>query len=212
MLPSVQLNHSDGLVIESLIGLTYGDEEEGEAEEHHSNTFKLNTNANDIDENEAGESNVNDKRVTDENIHQRNDASVLCSMKFINSSQSTFENAIEHGSSIEANISSTNLIGSETSVSNTIESNSTEAYEPTNVEIRSTNTTANGETLITQQLDDEIEITYVLGRELKPKIDSFQVKLNDQLSGNLAFHENVSFFEIWHLRFLKMKQINCNNF
>lgn len=49
--------------------------------------------------------------------------------------------------------------------------------------------------LITQNINyegEEIEISYVSGQKLRPIINSALVKVNDPLSGNLPFQENVS--------------------
>lgn len=53
----------------------------------------------------------------------------------------------------------------------------------------------NGQIQVTQTLyddDGEIEMTYIQGQELRPKKrDKYQMKVNDALSGNLPFQENV---------------------
>lgn len=58
--------------------------------------------------------------------------------------------------------------------------------------------TANSETLVTEVLGDDIEITYVLGKAMKPKIEEapLKVKANDLLSGNLPFQEYVGFAKL----------------
>lgn len=53
----------------------------------------------------------------------------------------------------------------------------------------------NGQIQVTQTLyddDGEIEMTYIQGQDLRPKKrDKYQMKVNDALSGNLPFQENV---------------------
>lgn len=53
-----------------------------------------------------------------------------------------------------------------------------------------------GEILVTKTLDDngdEIEMAYIYGQEICPKNERYQIKVNDALSANLPFQENVCF-------------------
>lgn len=50
-----------------------------------------------------------------------------------------------------------------------------------------------GEHIITNRIDDDIEISYVLGTRPKAMIDQqsqYIVKLNDQISGNISFKKD----------------------
>lgn len=51
--------------------------------------------------------------------------------------------------------------------------------------------TQDGRIAITKAIDDELEMTFVLGEQLLPIEDRFQIKMNDALSGNMPFQENV---------------------
>lgn len=50
-----------------------------------------------------------------------------------------------------------------------------------------------GRTLVTKKFED-FEMTYELGKPFTPTDIGYQVKLNDPISGNLLFRENVSRF------------------
>lgn len=49
----------------------------------------------------------------------------------------------------------------------------------------------NGQTRITQFFSDGMEMSYIYGQKLRIPKDPYQVKENDELSGNLPFKENV---------------------
>lgn len=51
--------------------------------------------------------------------------------------------------------------------------------------------TQDGKIEITKAIDEELEMTFILGQKLLAMEDRFQVKMNDLLSGNTPFQENV---------------------
>lgn len=51
--------------------------------------------------------------------------------------------------------------------------------------------TQDGRIEITKTIDEELEMTFILGQQLTAMQDRFHVKMNDKLSGNLPFQENV---------------------
>lgn len=64
--------------------------------------------------------------------------------------------------------------------------------------VKSVNTAMleDGEILVTTTIDDsgdEIEISYIHGQKICPKISRYQIKVNDALSATLPFQENVCF-------------------
>lgn len=51
----------------------------------------------------------------------------------------------------------------------------------------------NGVLKVTKKYDEDCEITYIYGVKLTPKIPLFEIKVNDPISMNIPFKENVSF-------------------
>lgn len=68
------------------------------------------------------------------------------------------------------------------------------SYKPNNGE--KVTVCENGQIKITQFIDEEVEMTYIHGQKLQAMKDRFQVKMNDPLSGNLPFQENVCSYTI----------------
>lgn len=57
----------------------------------------------------------------------------------------------------------------------------------------------NGQMCITKVFADGMEMTYIHGQKLRARKDPYQIKVNDVLSGNLPFQENVC-ITIFHCR------------
>lgn len=70
-----------------------------------------------------------------------------------------------------------------------------------------------GRTLVTKQFED-FEMTYELGKPFLPTDIGYQVKLNDPISGNMPFRENVSrivlyFFIVFFHHLISICFISC---
>lgn len=70
----------------------------------------------------------------------------------------------------------------------TISPGGTKKYKPQHI------VSPGGTRKIKHRIDDECVITYKFGEEIKPMELGYQVKLNDPLSNNMPFKENVRFF------------------
>lgn len=75
---------------------------------------------------------------------------------------------------------------------------SSEVVENESNAIKSITRTRNldGQVYITEELWNNIKITYISGQKIIPKVEAVKVKTNDKLSGNLPFHENVRCSEL----------------
>lgn len=195
VLPPVQLDDSDLLALENLFNA-------------NSSETELN-NSNEIEVRENDETNFNIPGTSESTIDRNalNNSSEPSSIE-----QSAGQKTIEVTTStdVDTNESSIGNDGIEcrkdANESDVVSAQPTEKTSCSNasIETRSnakvplpstSNQTANSETLVTEVLEDDIEITYVLGKVIKPKIEEapLKVKANDLLSGNLPFQEYVGF-------------------
>lgn len=101
-----------------------------------------------------------------------------------------------HGYGPEMNDSEMVAIGfGEDQIGTEIQSNAQKSTQSTSIS-KNRDDSAASQMHVTEIMlygEDEIEITYLRGQKLRPKIDSSLLKANDLLSANLPFHENV-----WH--------------
>lgn len=206
VLPPVELDGSDILALEHLLNTDTNASNEARAivdEEQNQNedSLELNTNLYDSDHSEDGENNDNvqiEGDEIDDNGKTQNDSSVSTGIGIQSEKDQTHcaeSNSTELGcaNSTEATApAEDDGLAVVTGIqSDTGESSQSSSKSEANIMAHGTAE----KVLVTQIVHyegDEIQMTYVLGEQLRPRIESTQVKVNDKLSGNLPFHENVS--------------------